>query len=40
MCSSVGDLVYVPTSDEVVDQVMHRRGSTEHGWLEQPLTDG
>jgi len=26
-------------SDEVVDRVMHRRGSIGLGWLEQPLTD-
>ena len=25
--------------DEVVDRVMHRRGSIGLGWLEQPLSD-
>jgi len=36
----MGALVYVSMSDEVVDRVMHRRGSIGLGWLEQLLTDG
>jgi len=36
----VGGMVYITMSDEVVDGVMHRRGSIGLGWLEQPLTGG